>query len=98
MPKENDLEGPQDQGGKHGGQAGMPRRSPTAADQGIVRDERGQEQPRNKERAQKSAAKTRGTIPRARSANPMRLCGSSRAVSTRTTPRCLRRVCPWIEA
>ena len=25
MPKENDLEGAQDQGGKHGGQAGMPR-------------------------------------------------------------------------
>jgi hypothetical protein len=26
MPKENDLEGaPQDQGGKHGGQAGMPK-------------------------------------------------------------------------
>jgi hypothetical protein len=25
MPKENDLEGHQDQGGKHGGQAGMPR-------------------------------------------------------------------------
>ncbi len=24
VPKENDLEGPQDQGGKHGGQAGMP--------------------------------------------------------------------------
>jgi hypothetical protein len=24
MPKENDLEGLQDQGGKHGGQAGMP--------------------------------------------------------------------------
>lgn len=24
MPKENDLEGPQDQGGKHGGQTGMP--------------------------------------------------------------------------
>jgi hypothetical protein len=24
MPEENDLEGPQDQGGKHGGQAGMP--------------------------------------------------------------------------
>jgi hypothetical protein len=23
MPKENDLEGPQDQGGKHGGQAGQ---------------------------------------------------------------------------
>ena len=28
MPKENDLEGAQDQGGKHGGQAGMPRRQP----------------------------------------------------------------------
>jgi hypothetical protein len=25
MPKENDLEGKQDQGGKHGGQAGMPK-------------------------------------------------------------------------
>ena len=25
MPKENDLEGPQDPGGKHGGQKGMPR-------------------------------------------------------------------------
>src|SRR5437773_12555095 len=25
MPKENDLEGTQDQGGKHGGQAGMPK-------------------------------------------------------------------------
>ena len=25
MPKENDLEGPQDMGGKHGGQAGMPK-------------------------------------------------------------------------
>jgi hypothetical protein len=25
MPKENDLEGLQDQGGKHGGQAGMPK-------------------------------------------------------------------------
>jgi len=25
MPKENDLEGIQDQGGKHGGQAGMPK-------------------------------------------------------------------------
>ena len=30
MPEENDLEGQQDQGGKHGGQAGMPEteRSP----------------------------------------------------------------------
>lgn len=25
MPKENDLEGQQDEGGKHGGQAGMPK-------------------------------------------------------------------------
>jgi hypothetical protein len=25
MPNENDLEGKQDQGGKHGGQAGMPK-------------------------------------------------------------------------
>jgi hypothetical protein len=28
MPKENDLEGQQDQGGKHGGQKGMPRPEP----------------------------------------------------------------------
>ena len=63
MPRENDLEGVQDQGGKHGGQKGMrkPEPRPTtrrepgrgdAPDQGIVRDERGQEQPRDKERAQ----------------------------------------------
>ena len=66
MPKENDLEGPQDQGGKHGGQAGMPRRSPAGADQGVVRDEGGQEQPRIKNERSKSAAKTRGTIHRAK--------------------------------
>jgi hypothetical protein len=63
MPKENDLEGVQDQGGKHGGQKGMPKPEPKpptssepkpgdAPDQGIVRDERGQEQPRDKARAQ----------------------------------------------
>jgi hypothetical protein len=63
MPRENDMEGVQDQGGKHGGQKGMPKpeSKPTtprepgrgdAPDQGIVRDERGQEQPRDKERAQ----------------------------------------------
>jgi hypothetical protein len=55
MPKENDLEGVQDQGGKHGGQKGMPKSNPPpsgTSDQGIVRDERGQEQPRDKERAQ----------------------------------------------
>ena len=28
MPKENDLEGVQDQGGKHGGQKGMPKPEP----------------------------------------------------------------------
>jgi hypothetical protein len=28
MPKENDLEGQQDQGGKHGGQKDMPRPEP----------------------------------------------------------------------
>jgi hypothetical protein len=54
MPRENDLEGAQDQGGKHGGQKGMPKppKPPHGPDQGIVRDERGQEQPRDKERAQ----------------------------------------------
>jgi hypothetical protein len=28
MPRENDLEGVQDQGGKHGGQKGMPKLEP----------------------------------------------------------------------
>jgi hypothetical protein len=32
--KENDLEGAQDQGGKHGGQAGMPKPTPRPADAG----------------------------------------------------------------
>ena len=63
MPKENGLEGPQDQGGKHGGQAGMPSHSPTAADQGIERDERGQEQPRDKERAQRVSRRDKGIDP-----------------------------------
>jgi hypothetical protein len=59
MPKENDLEGQQDQGGKHGGQAGMPKpASGGPTDQGIVRDDRGQEQPQDKNRAQQ-AAKTK---------------------------------------
>jgi hypothetical protein len=51
MPRENDLEGVQDQGGKHGGQKGMPKpepKPPHGPDQGIVRDEKGQEQPRDK--------------------------------------------------
>jgi hypothetical protein len=52
MPKENDLEGRQDMGGKHGGQAGMPKpETRTAAQQGIVRDDKGQEQPADKSRA-----------------------------------------------
>jgi hypothetical protein len=52
MAKDNDLEGQQDQGGKHGGQKGMPKATPTP-DQGIVRDDKGQEQPRDRARAQK---------------------------------------------
>jgi hypothetical protein len=31
MPKENDLEGAQDQGGKHGGQTGVPKPTPPPA-------------------------------------------------------------------
>jgi hypothetical protein len=63
MPKVNDLEGQQDQGGKHGGQAGMPKHSPSAADQGIMRDELGQEQPRDKERARQVSRKDKGNDP-----------------------------------
>lgn len=68
MPKENDLEGPQDQGGKHGGQKGMPMpaerpKSDSGSDQGIVRDERGQEQPRDKKRAQHVSRQDQGDDP-----------------------------------
>ena len=52
MSKANDLEGPQDMGGKHGGQAGMPKADRSAAQQGIVLDEKGLEQPADKSRAQ----------------------------------------------
>lgn len=55
MPREDDLEGVQDQGGKYGGQKGMPKLElkPThGPDQGMVRDEKGQEQPRDRARAQ----------------------------------------------
>ena len=52
MAKANDLEGAQDMGGKHGGQRGMQDPAPrpgtdqgSSADQGIVRDQRGEEQP-----------------------------------------------------
>jgi hypothetical protein len=69
MPKENDLEGVQDQGGKHGGQKGMPKPEPGSVtrrpdhspDQGIVRDEKGQEQPRDKARAQQVSRTNAGT-------------------------------------
>ena len=74
MPKENDLEGAWDQGGKHGGQKGMPRPEPRPeprpdphrakdADQGIVRDERGQEQPRDKARARQVSRVDKGGDP-----------------------------------
>jgi hypothetical protein len=65
MPRENDLEGVQDQGGKHGGQKGMPRPEPKPAhghDQGIVR-QRGEEQPRDKERAQHVSRQDKGADP-----------------------------------
>ncbi|SED12051.1 hypothetical protein [Bradyrhizobium erythrophlei] len=45
MPKENDEEGVQDQGGKHGGQAGMPKSAPrprtTEKDQDVVQKREG---------------------------------------------------------
>jgi hypothetical protein len=52
----------QDQGGKHGGQKCMPKpepKPPDGPDQGIVRDEKGQEQPRDKARARQ--VRTTGT-------------------------------------
>ena len=66
MARENDLEGVQDQGGKHGGQKGMPEpgpKPPHGPDQGIVRDQKGEEQPRDKERAQQVSRKDRGADP-----------------------------------
>ena len=38
MPKENDLEGAQDQGGKHGGQAGVPKSPPRPDDTNRDKD------------------------------------------------------------
>jgi hypothetical protein len=64
MPKANDLEGRQDMGGKHGGQAGMPKpEDRLGAQRAIVRDERGQEQPADKARAQQVSRKDRGDDP-----------------------------------
>ena len=50
MPKENDLEGVQDQGGKHGGQKGMPKpepKPPHRPDQENVHSQK-RDQPRHK--------------------------------------------------
>ncbi len=53
MPRQNDLEGVRGQGKR--GQKDMPGpefEPPHGPDQGIVRDKQGQEQPRDKARAQ----------------------------------------------
>ena len=64
MAKENDLEGQQDMGGKHGGQAGMPKpEDRSSAQQGIVRDEEGREQPADKARAHHVSRKGRDDDP-----------------------------------
>ena len=63
MSKANDLEGRQDMGGRHGGQAGMPKPDRSAAQQGIVLDEKGQEQPEDKSRAQHVSRKDLGNDP-----------------------------------
>jgi hypothetical protein len=66
MPMENDLEGMQDQSGKHGGQKGVPKpepKPPHGHDQGIVRDQKGEEQPRDKERAQHVSRQDKGGDP-----------------------------------
>jgi hypothetical protein len=39
MPKENDLEGARDEGGKHGGQKGMPKPEPRPSNSGKDGDE-----------------------------------------------------------
>lgn len=59
-------EEPRDQSRGHGVQTGMPKPHPPRAgetDQGIVRDERGQEQPKDKERAQRVSRVNRGDDP-----------------------------------
>jgi hypothetical protein len=53
MPRENDLEGVQDQGGKHGGQKGMPKpepKPPRGPDPDVASKKR-QSRPRDKARA-----------------------------------------------
>ena len=70
MSKANDLEGRQDMGGKHGGQAGMPatqrerdKSDRGASDHGIVQDGQGQDQPADKSRAQHVSRKDKGGDP-----------------------------------
>ena len=52
MPRENDLEGVQDQGGKHGGQKGMPKpepKPPPGPDEDIPSNRK--QQPRQRDQA-----------------------------------------------
>jgi hypothetical protein len=53
MPKENDLEGRQDMGGKHGGQAGVPEPQPIP-DDASARDQAGPAQQKSSKRSQKA--------------------------------------------
>lgn len=64
LPEATDLEGERDMGGRHGGQAGMPKpENDSSAQQGIMRDERGQEQRADKAREQHVSRKDRGNEP-----------------------------------
>ena len=74
----------------------MPTRSTTGADQGIVRDDRGQEQPRNKERAQQVSRKDKGN-PRREALTRWALRIVARGADE-DDPRCMSCVTPWIEA
>jgi hypothetical protein len=56
MPKENDLEGRQDMGGKHGGQAGVPEPQPIP-DDASARDQAGPAQQKSSKRSQRRKAK-----------------------------------------
>ena len=63
MPKENDLEGRQDMGGKHGGQAGMPKpEERSSAHQASFGTNGDKSNRRTKSVLSMSAAKTGGTI------------------------------------
>jgi hypothetical protein len=65
-PRADDTEDARDRGKGRGLQSGMPKPHPPRAgesDQGIVRDERGQEQPKDKERAQRVSRVDHGGDP-----------------------------------